>query len=86
MTSEQGQRINVILDEEHAIKLKGMAARMYLQPGTVARSLLARAIDQVDSKADTIGAILDSIPGAWERTQEGLRDAQAGRVVPLEEL
>ncbi len=86
MAGEQGQRINVILDEEHAIKLKDMAARMYLQPGTVARSLLARAIDQVDSEADTITAILDAIPGAWERTQEGLADARAGRVVPLDEL
>ena len=52
MSGEQGQRINVILDEEHALKLKDMAARMYLQPGTVARSLLARAIDQVDAEAD----------------------------------
>ena len=86
MTGEQGQRINVILDEEHAIKLKDMAARMYLQPGTVARSLLTRAIDQVDSEADTITAILDAIPGAWERTQEGLADARAGRFVPLDEL
>ena len=86
MAVEQGQRINVILDEAHAIKLKDMAARMYLQPGTVARSLLTRAIDQVDSEAHTITAILDAIPGAWERAQEGLADAQAGRVVPLDDL
>lgn len=86
MTGEQGQRINVILDEEHAIKLKDMAARMYLQPGTVARSLLARAIDQVDPEAATIAAILDAVPGAWERTQEGLADARAGRVIALDEL
>ncbi len=37
-----------------------MAARMYVQPGTVARSLLSTAIDQVDTEATTITAILDS--------------------------
>jgi hypothetical protein len=31
-------------------------------------------------------ALLDSIPGAWERTSEGVADAKEGRVVPLDEL
>lgn len=86
MAGEQGKRINVVLDEEHTAKLLDMAGRMYLQPGTVARSLLSTAIDQVDSEAATITAMLDAIPGAWERTQEGLVDATAGGVVPLDEL
>jgi predicted transcriptional regulator len=83
---EQGRRINVVLDEEHAAKLNEMAARTYVQPGTIARSLLSTAIDQADTEAATITAILDSIPGAWERTQEGLADIRAGRVVPLDQL
>ncbi len=86
MAGEQGKRINVVLDEEHAAKLRDMAGRMYLQPGTVARSLLSTAIDQVDAEAATITAILDAIPGAWERTQEGLADAKAGRLVLLDQL
>ena len=86
MAGEQGKRINVVLDDEHAAKLQGIAGRLYLQPGTVARSLLSTAIDQVDSEAATITAILDAIPGARERTQEGLADAQAGWVVPLDQL
>ena len=86
MAGDQGKRINVVLDEEHAAKLQAMASRMYVQPGTVARSLLSTAIDQVDSEASTIMAILDAIPGAWERTQEGLADVKAGRVVPLDQL
>ncbi len=86
MGGEQGKRINVMLDEEHAAKLQDMAGRLFLQPGTVARSLLSTAIDQVDSEAATITAILGGIPGAWERTQEGLADADAGRVVPLDQL
>jgi predicted transcriptional regulator len=86
MAGEQGKRINVVLDEEHATKLQDIAGRMYVQPGTVARSLLSMAIDQVDSEAATITAMLDAIPGAWERTQEGVADAKAGRVVPLDQL
>ena len=38
-----------------------MAARMYMQPGTIARSLLSNA-DHVDSEAATITAILDAMP------------------------
>jgi predicted transcriptional regulator len=83
---EHGKRINVVLDSEHAAKLQDMAARLYVQPGTIARSLLSTAIDQIDSEAGTITAILDAIPGAWDRTQEGLADAKAGRVVSLDEL
>ncbi len=86
MAHGQGRRINVVLDEEHAARLNEMAARMYVQPGTIARSLLSSAIDQVDTEATTITAILDAIPGAWDRTQEGLADVRAARVVPLDQL
>ena len=86
MASEHGKRINVVLDDEHAARLNEMAARMYVQPGTIARSLLSTAIDQVDTEATTITAILEAIPGAWERTQEGLADLKANRVVALDQL
>ena len=86
MARDQGKRFNVVLDEEHAARLDEMAARTYVQPGTLARSLLSSAIDQADTEAATITAILDSIPGAWERTEEGLADVRAGRVVPLDQL
>ena len=33
-----------------------------------------------------VTALLDAIPGAWERTQEGLADGKAARVVPLDHL
>lgn len=86
MAREQSKRINVVLDDEHAARLSQMAARMYVQPGTIARSLLSTAIDQADTEATTITAILDAIPGAWERTQEGLADVKANRVVPLDQF
>ena len=85
MPSDHGRRYNVVLAEEHANRLNEMAARLYLQPGTVARSLLSTALDQVDPEAATMTALLDSIPGAWERTMEGVADAEAGRVTPLDQ-
>ena len=41
MAGQQGKRYNVVLDDEHAARLNDMAARLYVQPGTVARSLLS---------------------------------------------
>lgn len=79
-------RVNIILDDEHAAKLQRMAERTHLNPGTLARSLLATAIDEADPDPRDVAALLDSIPGAWERVQEGLEDARGGRFVPLEEL
>jgi predicted transcriptional regulator len=86
MTGEQSNRFNVLLDDEHAARLHRLAARTYINPGTLARSLLSTALDQADPDPATITSLLDSIPGAWDRTQEGLADIAAGRVIPLDEL
>jgi predicted transcriptional regulator len=86
MTEERSNRFNVQLDDEHAAKLHAVADRVYVQPGTIARSLLSTALDLADPDAATITEILDSIPGALERAQEGLAAARAGRFVALEEL
>ncbi len=79
-------RFNVQLDEEHAAALRTLAARMHVNPGTLARSLLATALDHADPDAVSIVAILDAIPGAFERAQEGLRQIRAGKGIPLSEL
>jgi predicted transcriptional regulator len=76
----------VLLDDEHAARLHRLAARTYLNPGTLARSLLSTALDQADPDPETITKLLDSTPGAWERAQEGLADIAAGRVIALDEL
>lgn len=80
------RRINVTLDLEHAEKLAALAARSHVQEGTLARSLLSIAIDDADPEAQRITEILDAIPGAWERTQEGLEQARRGETVPLSDL
>src|SRR5690349_21543573 len=80
------KRINVTLDDEHAGKLARLAARTHVQEGTLARSLLSTALDDADPDAARITEILDAVPGAWERTQDGLAQAARGEGTPLDEL
>jgi hypothetical protein len=80
------KRVNVTLDQEHAAKLARLAERTHIQEGTLARSLLSTALDDADPGAARITEILDTIPGAWERTQEGLAQATRGEGTPLDEL
>jgi len=80
------ERLNVTLDDQYAEKLLRLAERTHVQPGTVARSLLSRALDEADPDARNVVALLDGIPGAYDRAQLGLRQAGAGETVPLHEL
>jgi hypothetical protein len=86
MPEQRSNRVNVLLDDEHAAKLHGLADRTYVTAGTLARSLLSSALDQADPDAATVTALLDAIPGAYERAQQGLLETQAGKVVRLEDL
>lgn len=80
------ERVNVTLDDEHGQKLLRLAERMHVPPGTVARSLLAQALDDADPDPRNVVDLLDGIDGAYERAQLGLQDAHAGRTVSVDEL
>ena len=80
------KRINVTLDEEHALKLATLAERTHVQEGTLARSLLSTALDGADPDPARVTEILDAIPGAWERTQEGIAQAGRGEGAALDDL
>jgi hypothetical protein len=79
-------RINVTLDPEHAQRLKRMAEQSHTAEGTLARSLLSRAIDEAEIDGRTMVEILNGIPGASDRI--GLARAQfaRGEGIPLEDL
>jgi hypothetical protein len=79
-------RLNVTLDSEHAAKLALLAERTHVQEGTLARSLLSSALDEADPDPRTVTALLDGIPGAYERAQLGLRQGKEGKTVPLDDL
>lgn len=59
---------------------------MHVAEGTLARSLLSSAIDDADSDPGNVVALLDAIPGAFDRAQLGLRQAADGDTVPLADL
>jgi predicted transcriptional regulator len=79
-------RINVSLDDEHAERLSRLADRLHVQEGTVARSLLSQALDEVDPDPRAISDLLERIPGARERIAAGLADLDAGKTIPLDKL
>jgi hypothetical protein len=81
-----GQRLNITLDAEHAAKLATLAARVHVNEGTLARSLLSTAIDDLDPDPTNIAVLLDGIDGAWERAQLGAEQAAAGDTISLDEL
>jgi hypothetical protein len=80
------ERLNITLDDEHAEKLIRLAERTHVQPGTVARSLLATALDEADADPRNVVELLDGLPGAFERAQLGRRQADAGETIPLDDL
>ncbi|HKJ56498.1 MAG TPA: hypothetical protein VJ978_10970 [Nitriliruptoraceae bacterium] len=80
------QRLNITLDGEHALKLAQLAARVHVNEGTLARSLLSSAIDDTDPDPDNVVAVLDGIDGAWERAQQGIDQARTGDTIALEDL
>jgi predicted transcriptional regulator len=79
-------RLNITLDEEHAARLARLAERTHVQEGTLARSLLSTAIEEADPEARNVTALLDGIPGAYERAQTGLAQARAGEAIDLDQL
>lgn len=79
-------RVNIVLDEERALKLKRLAKRTHTNAGTLARSLLSSALDEADPDPRSITALLDGIDGAWERALAGQAEAIAGTGIALEDL
>jgi hypothetical protein len=68
------------------MKLARLAARVHVNEGTLARSLLSSALDDADPDPANVVALLDGIDGAYERAQLGLRQAGAGETVALDDL
>ena len=87
MASHQDStRLNVTLAPEQAAKLSRMAEQAYMQEGTLARSLLSRAIDEADIDGRSMADLLNGIPGALDRARLGREQARAGDTIPLDEL
>lgn len=82
----EASRINVTLDAEHAERLRRMAEQAHTAEGTLARSLLSRAIDDAEVDGRTMVEILNGIPGAAERLAEARAEMSRGEGIPLDDL
>ena len=74
------------LDPAYAAKLAKLAERTHVNEGTLARSLLTQALDEAEPDPRHVAALLDGLPGAFERARQGLQDAKAGRTIGLDDL
>lgn len=81
-----GRRLNVTLDSAYAAKLAKLAERTHINEGTLARSLLSQALDEADPDPRQVAALLDGLPGAFERARQGLEEARADGTVALDDL
>ena len=86
MAARNATRVNIVLDDERAAKLRRLAERTHTNPGSLARSLLSTALDDVDPDPANITSLLDRMDGAWEDAHRGSAEAHAGEGVPLEEI
>lgn len=77
-------RLNVTLPPEQGQKLSRIAQRTHIREGTLASSLLSRAIEEADPDPTSVLDLLDRIPGARERIDSGIADARAGRTIPFD--
>lgn len=85
-SSKRTHLITVVLDEERAARLRRMADRSYSPVGTLARSLLSRAIDEAEMDGATMLEVLNGIPGARESTTRSREQFARGGVIPVDEL
>lgn len=79
-------RLNITLDADQAAKLTRLADRVHVPEGTLARSLLASAIEDADPDPGNVVALLDGIDGAYARAQLGRQQADRGETVLLDDL
>ena len=63
-----------------------MAEQSHAAEGTLARSLLSRAIDEADVDGRTMVEVLNGIPGARESIARGRDQFARGEGTPLDEL
>jgi hypothetical protein len=77
-------RVSVTLDHERAEALTRIAQSMGVEPATAARVLLSHAIDATETP--DVAAVLDRIPGAFERAERGREQARRRATVSLDEF
>lgn len=79
-------QIRLDLDDESAARLAALAERAHAQQDDLAVTLLSDALAELERQPTEVTAVLDRIPGSWERMQLGREQAARGETVGLDEL
>jgi hypothetical protein len=83
----RSHRINAVLDQEHAARLRRVAENSHTAEGTLARSLLSRAIDEESFRGlgrERAGGGYDGLRfvlGPWRRMVVGYEYTEADDIV-----
>lgn len=80
------KRINVTLGDEQAAALSRLAKRVHVADGTLAKALLAGAIEEADPDSRTVTEILEGVPGLLERVKTAEAQLKRGEYTGLSEL
>jgi hypothetical protein len=86
MARDRATRLSVTLDAEHAAKLSRMAEQSDTAEGTLARSLLSRAIDDAELDGRTMVEILNGIPESAAHAQRGRDELARCERIAIDEL
>jgi hypothetical protein len=79
-------QIRLDLDDQSAARLATLAERAHAQQDDLAMTLLSEALAELEREPADVVAVLDRVPGAWERMQLGREQAARGETVGLDEL
>jgi hypothetical protein len=80
------RRLTIDLDDDDGAELDRLAEGQRTDAEGFARGLLIELLRNQGHDSRTATEVLDGIPGAWERAQEGRAQINAGRGVSLQDL
>lgn len=86
LMKDSSDAITLQIDSAHRVMLERLAGSSNSSSEAAAEELLHSAIEAAAVGADRATDLLDSIPGAWERTQRAHEQYERGEAVPLSEL
>jgi hypothetical protein len=79
-------RLTIELDEQEQATLARVAGGDPADAEELARAVITDFLRAQENDPQELAAMLDRIPGAWERTQEGNGQIDAGQGIPLARL
>jgi len=80
------RRLTIDLEDDDGAELDRLAEGQRTDAEGFARGLLIELLRNQRYDSRTATEVLDGIPGAWERAQEGRAQIAAGRGVSLQDL